>query len=183
MTRVFIGGSREIKNLSEAVMARLENLIVNGHQVLLGDASGVDRLVQTYFAEKGYQNVMVFCAGNTCRNNVGQWEVQNVTANGLHSGFAFYALKDLRMAQEADYGFMLWDAKSNGTLNNMLNLLERNKKSLTWLSHEDAFYTLRQGQDLRDLLAKCTAANLAKFEAKLSLSKRIESVQAELAFV
>ena len=92
-------------------------------------------------------------------------------------------LKINPMAKEADYGFMLWDAKSNGTLNNLLNLLERNKKSLVWLSQEDAFYTIRQGQDLGELLTKCAASERAKFEAKLDLSKRMKSLQEELAFV
>jgi hypothetical protein len=183
MTRVFIGGSRAIKQLSASLLARLDNIIVNGHQVLLGDASGVDKLVQTYFAENGYRDVVVYCTGNTCRNNVGHWDIQKVAANGIHGGFAFYALKDLQMAQEAEYGFMLWDLKSNGTLNNLLNLLEQDKKSLVWLSPEDTFYAIRQEQDLLNLLGKCAATDLAKFEAKLNLSKRIASIPSKLAFV
>lgn len=183
MTRVFIGGSRAIKKLSPSLTARLDNIIENNHQVLIGDASGVDKLVQTYFAEKGFENVIVFCTGHTCRHNVGQWKTTTVSSNQLQGGFAFFALKDLQMAQEADYGFMLWDLKSKGTLNNLLNLIELNKKSLVWLAAEDAFLTIRQAQDLRGLLTKCATPDLAKFEAKLDVAKRIDSAQSELAFV
>jgi hypothetical protein len=33
------------------------------------------------------------------------------------------------MAIEADYGFVLWDGKSPGSLNNIIELLNKNKKA------------------------------------------------------
>jgi hypothetical protein len=38
--------------------------------------------------------------------------------------------KDLHMAREADYGFMIWDGQSSGTLSNILELLEMGNKVL-----------------------------------------------------
>ncbi len=182
MTSVFMGGSREIKHLSAAVTARLENIIANHHQVFIGDASGVDKLVQRYLADRDYDNVVVYCTGNKCRNNVGNWEIRNVAANEIQKGFEFYAVKDLQMANDADCGFMLWDMKSKGTLNNLLNLRQGGKKSLVWLEAENVFYTIRNKNDLVSLLEKCAAKDLENFEEKIGLSKRLDYVQIELAF-
>lgn len=34
------------------------------------------------------------------------------------------------MAKAADYGFMIWNGKSKGTLNNIINLVQYNKNVL-----------------------------------------------------
>ena len=119
MTNIFIGGSRKIARLAQPVLQRLDNIINNKFTVLVGDASGVDLQIQKYLFAQNYTNVIVFCTGNRCRNNVGQWETRNVETDKRSQGFSFYALKDLQMAKEATYGFMIWDAKSKGTLNNL----------------------------------------------------------------
>ena len=81
--------------------------------VLIGDANGADKAMQSYFAAKGYQNVIVYCMDDRCRNNVGDWPTKQVTANRQKKGFAYYATKDEEMAQAASYGFMIWDGRSN----------------------------------------------------------------------
>src|SRR5580704_5981738 len=55
------------------------------------------------------------------RNNVGKWPIKPVVPENRQKDFAYYVAKDLRMAADASHGLMLWDAKSNGTLNNMIN--------------------------------------------------------------
>lgn len=37
--------------------------------------------------------------------------------------------KDIKMAKVADYGLMLWDLQSAGTLRNIIELLRQNKYS------------------------------------------------------
>ena len=43
------------------------------------------------------------------------------------------------MAEAADYGLMIWDAKSTGTLSNVIELLSRKKKSLVFVNKEKEF--------------------------------------------
>lgn len=182
MTSVFIGGSRKITKLAPPVKERIDNIVNNGFTVLVGDADGADSCVQQYLADHHYGNVIVFCMEGACRNNIGNWNVRSIKSQTDKKGFDFYAVKDMQMAQEASYGFMIWDAKSNGTLNNMINLLKREKKVLVYFSPEDSFYTLINFRSLSDLLAKCDQKTLEKFDRKLAIKQILKDEQSELLF-
>jgi hypothetical protein len=45
--------------------------MANGQTVLIGDAFGVDKLVQIYLFERKYPSVVVYYAGDGIRNNIG----------------------------------------------------------------------------------------------------------------
>jgi hypothetical protein len=182
MTKVFIGGSRKLTKLPAAVQDRIDNIIENGFIVLVGDANGTDKCVQSYLASRNYEDVEVFCMAGACRNNVGTWKVRKIASTTDNRDFRFYATKDLEMAKEASYGFMIWDAKSNGTLNNIINLLERDKKVLVYLSPDKAFYTLRGFHDLPELLARCDKEALEGFDKKLGIMHCLREKQVELNF-
>ncbi len=47
------------------------------------------------------------------------------------------------MAKESDYGFMIWNGKSKGTLNNTINLLRVNQKVLLYFNPQSRVVTLR----------------------------------------
>jgi SHS2 domain-containing protein len=85
------------------------------------------------------------------------------------------------MAREADYGIMVWDGKSKGTLNNVLNLLSENKGALVFFSPEESIHTIRNAEDLSALLSKCGERALMIFEEKLALSKRLGRCSAKLS--
>ena len=112
MSNVFFGGSRNLARLNPALRTRLRNLITNGHTVLIGDANGADKAVQSYLAQEGYKNVRVYCMDGECRNNVGNWELVPIDSGGKKRDFAYFAMKDARMSLDADYGFMIWDGES-----------------------------------------------------------------------
>ena len=125
MTTVFVGGSRHVSRLPAQATERLNNLIRSGHHVIVGDAHGVDKAVQRHLSDAGYRNVTVFCSGERSRNNLRRWCTHAVTSNA--SGFQFYAAKDRAMARETDFGFMIWDSKSVGTVLNVLRLVRAGK--------------------------------------------------------
>lgn len=174
MTKVFIGGSRRVARLDKDVESRIDNIINNGFTILVGDANGIDRAVQAYLSARGYQKVVVFCSGDNSRNNLGNWATKHVETTRDKKDFAFYALKDLEMAKEADYGFMIWDGKSKGTLNNILNLLKQKKKVLVYYTPKHDFYTLKTYGDLEILLTKTDQKSLRMFEKTLHLSEILE---------
>lgn len=182
MTNIFIGGSRKIVRLAQPIQQRIDNIISNNFTVLVGDASGVDLQIQKYLFAQNYTNVIVFCTGNRCRNNVGQWETRNVATDKRSKGFSFYVVKDLQMAKEATYGFMIWDAKSKGTLNNVLNLLRLEKKTLVYFAPTQSFQTVRAADDLRALLELCDQQDVAKFEKELSLQQFFAADRTQLSF-
>jgi hypothetical protein len=121
--------------------------------VLVGDANGADKAVQTYLARRAYKNVEVFCTGGFCRNNVGGWKTRNVSAPRSGTGFEFYSAKDAEMAREASVGLMLWDGRSRGTLANITRLLEAHKKAVVYLLPKKCFLTLRGEGDLDALVS------------------------------
>ncbi len=176
MSKVFIGGSRKIATLPSPIAARIDKVIAGNFTILVGDAYGADKCVQQYLAEKGYEHVLVFCTDGVCRNNIGNWKTQAVSAVANERGFDFHALKDLQMAREADYGFMIWDATSRGTLNNILNLLDEGRNVLVFFSPDRSFHTIRGSEDLSALLAKCGKQSIAILDMKLNLSKRLGRV-------
>ncbi len=169
--RVFIGGSRELTSLSPEVQARLDNIVQQGFTVLIGDANGVDRTVQQSLLDQAYRPVLVYCAGARCRNNLGRWETQAVTPPHATKDFDYYAAKDTAMAAAADYGFMIWNGKSAGTLRNVLKLLQRGKTTLVYFGPQQRFHTIATGADLHKLLTYCAASDVAGFERKLKLSQ------------
>lgn len=148
MATVVIGGSRRMARLNKVIKSRLENVISGNFAVLIGDANGADRAAQQYFKEKQYDNVTVFCMQGNCRNNVGGWRIEEVVPRKGARGFEYFSTKDRAMIERADYGFMIWDGKSRGTLSNILYLLERGRPVLVYLSSEKRFL---QAMDLRRL--------------------------------
>lgn len=127
---VFIGGSRRTSRLPDGVVGRLANIMRNGHPVVIGDANGVDKAVQACLKDAGYASVTVFCSGDRPRNNLGSWPVEVVMPPSDAHGFHHYAAKDRTMAQKAQFGLMIWDGKSPGTLLNVLRLTAAGKMSV-----------------------------------------------------
>lgn len=153
-SKIVIGGSRRISRLNSSVKRVLDHIMTQHYTVLVGDANGADKAVQRHLMNAGYSCVRVFCAEGKCRNNVGQWQVRSVVPRGS-SGFHFYASKDLEMIEEADFGFMIWDGRSRGTLYNLLHLIAAGKKALLHSSPTRSFETLTTSDDLRAVLSRC----------------------------
>jgi len=151
---VFIGGSRAVSKLNAVIRARIDDLITRGGTIFIGDANGADKAVQQYLAERRYARVTVFCM-KECRNNIGSWPTRIIEPPTDRRDFSYYAAKDIIMSKEAQCGVMLWDAKSKGTLQNMLNLLAAGKRTLVYFAPTKDFRVLATEQDLQALLARC----------------------------
>lgn len=152
---MFIAGPRAISKLDGKVEDKLHNIFQNNLTVVVGDANGVDKAIQQYFYDLKYQNVFVYASLGKARFNIGNWKVEKVDVENRLKGFDFYAAKDLNMADVADYGFMLWNGKSKGTLNNIINLTIRNKKTLVYFAPDNEFYIISKLGDLETILNKC----------------------------
>jgi hypothetical protein len=121
----------------------------------VGDANGADKAVQTYLSARQYRNVVVFCSGGQCRNNVAGWPVTSVRPARPIKDFAFFTAKDLAMVLEADVGLMLWDGQSSGTMVNVARMVAANKPTVVYLSPGKHFSTVRSYSDLDELLSLC----------------------------
>ncbi len=175
MNKVFFGGSRNLGRLNSAIRSRLHNLIANKHTVLIGDSNGVDKAVQSFFAEAGYNNVIVYCMDGGCRNNVAGWPTRVVESGGRKKDFAYFAMKDAQMSLDADYGFMIWDGESKGTLNNVLNLIQQNKHALVYISPQKEFIPVKSSDDLELIISSCPNDLIDYLNKKIKLETRVAS--------
>lgn len=153
--KVFIAGPRAVLNLNDSIKERLLNIYNNNYTVLVGDANGVDRLIQSFYFDLKYKNVIVYASGNKVRNNLGNWNVEQIPVDSKIKGFDFYAQKDIAMSESSDYGFMIWNGKSKGTLNNMMNLLSNKKNILVYFIPRDRFILIDNNAKLKKLIDLC----------------------------
>src|SRR6266403_1390790 len=170
MHAVFVAGSRALSRLNAQVKERLDNILRKGFTVLVGDANGADKAVQRYLTERRYAHVVVYCV-DVCRNNMGNWPIRSHSADpNVKRDRHYYGIKDRAMVKDANCGFMLWDGISRGTLANVINLLECNKKVLLFSAPKKQFFTLRTAGDLDHTLRasgiRDVAAVLASLESK-----------------
>jgi hypothetical protein len=161
--KVFIAGPRALKSLSEPVKDRLGAIIKSNITVLVGDANGVDKMIQQYLYSVNYRNVSVYASNGLARNNIGKWDVRSVPVKEGVSGFEFYAAKDRKMSDEADYGFMIWNGKSKGTLNNIINLSKQNKSVLVYITARARFYNVGNLETARKLASACGREAISLF--------------------
>ena len=166
---VFVAGSRQISRLPAEVKTRLDTMVEKGFQILVGDANGADKAVQRYLADKSYPNVLVHCMKDHCRSNVGSWPTREVDAPRGARGFDYYSLKDRAMAEAAEYGLMLWDGKSKGTVNNVVNLSRDHKPVVVYVAPTRQFRTVKTFDDLGDLLAKGDSDSVERIVNELHL--------------
>jgi hypothetical protein len=113
-TKVLISGSRSIKTLPEEAKRAIDTLMYEGCSLLVGDAPGVDSLVQEYVEACGYEDLLVYYAlfngGGRPRNTHG-FPHKGVPGN--------YRDRDAFMCRIAGRGLAIWDGKSRGTVENI----------------------------------------------------------------
>lgn len=112
-----ISGSISIRILPAAARLIVDQIIDLRAEILIGDAPGLDTLVQRLLTERGYRAVTVWHRGHTPRNNLGSWPTRSVHGS--------YTDRDRAMCAEADRGLAVWDGRSPGTARNIRQLVGR----------------------------------------------------------
>ncbi|MBC7898762.1 MAG: hypothetical protein H7070_01800 [Saprospiraceae bacterium] len=138
---------------------------------MVGDANGADKSIQQFLYQIQYENVIVYHVDDAFRNNVGHWKTQHIKCDAKKKDFHFYAFKDAAMSKEANYGFMLWDGRSKGTINNAVNLLRQDKKVLIFHSKNRKFVSLKVIDDLRNLLQEVASEEKEKLITDLKIKE------------
>ena len=186
MKAVFLSGSRAISRLNQEIRDRLHGITSQSFDILIGDANGADKALQSFLKENHYAKVTVYCSGGHCRNNVGHWKTCHVQVPARSKGRDFYTQKDRLMAEVADYGFVLWDGKSPGSIENVINLLKGGKSALVYFSPDKEFISVGSPSKLKRLLSRTSFEALEGIEKKIKLEKLLAdlegSPQEQMAF-
>jgi hypothetical protein len=165
-----------LSRLNEDIRTRFENIVGKGMGVMIGDANGSDKAVQRFFKDSGYRNVWIYCSGDECRNNEGGWEEVHVEVKRSKKDRVYYGAKDVRMAEDCDYGFMLWDGESSGTLSNVVNILNRNKHCMLYISPRRSFTFLRSFADFEPILRSLPPDVIEELDRKIELRDRVDGL-------
>ncbi|HEY4356874.1 MAG TPA: XRE family transcriptional regulator [Acidobacteriaceae bacterium] len=179
MTTVFIAGSISISNLHEKVQERISKIVSSDFNIVVGDADGADKSIQECLRAHRANNVTIFCTGDTPRNNVFDWPIRRVHSKARPGSRSYFTAKDLEMARSSDYGLMIWDCKSTGTLSNVLELLKEKKKSLVFVNKNKDFVTIADKMGLDLLLTFMSEHARAKAEEKIGLSEKLAQLNQE----
>ncbi|MBR7793922.1 hypothetical protein KDM87_15120 [Undibacterium sp. FT147W] len=177
MTTIFIAGSITIKHLDVKVQERIMNIVHQNFDVIVGDADGVDTSIQEFLVDVNYSRVTVFCAGDTPRNNVGNWMINNVPTYHKPGSRAYFAAKDIAMVKAADSGLMIWDTKSTGTLNNVIELLQDKKFSWVFINKLKMFQAIKNVNTLESLLERMPPPARLKADTKINLNERVGALR------
>ena len=141
MKKVFVSGSMSIKKLDNLVLESLNKIMSLGMQILVGDAKGVDKLVQEYCVKNNYYNVVVYSIYNIPRNLMSdKFEIKKISAGNL-IGRKAQEKKDESMTSDSDYSLVIWDGKSKGSFNNIIRAINSNKKVKVFYQKEKRFIT------------------------------------------
>ena len=175
-TTVFLSGSRKISRLNDAIRGRLKKMIDQNLCIVVGDANGADKALQGYLAGVHYHAVVVFCAGDVCRNNLGAWDTKHIDVDPKLKGREFYTQKDKAMASEANYGFVLWDGKSTGSVSNVLELMKNRKPVVVYFAPEKTFHTLKSATDVKDLLRRVDVSDYRSMNDKIHFDRRLQDL-------
>lgn len=114
MKTVFISGSRSIRFLPFAAIESLDRIVELELPVIIGDAFGVDSLVQRYLQSKNYQKVTVYFAAK--QGNGTPRFTHGYPTVSVQGG---YSDRDAQMCSECSYGLAIWDGQSRGTAANI----------------------------------------------------------------
>ena len=175
MHKIFISGSMRIKNLNDIVLRHINNIIDFQYEVIVGDADGVDSSVQAYLQSKSVKSVSVYCTGSQPRNNIGRWPVKKIKTDLKPGTRAYFTAKDISMAEDCDYGLMIWDSKSPGTLSNVIELLKLKKSSMVYINKAKKIMAIKDIEDLEKLITLMSEASFLKADTKLKIKKKIAS--------
>lgn len=170
---VFISGSISIKRLHPMFVERVANIVREGLPVVIGDAYGADASIQSKLVEHSASKVTVFCSGKKPRNNLGSWPVQGIQSCARPGTREYFAAKDIEMAERAEFGLMLWDAASAGTLSNVFELLSKGKKSVVFVNREARFLNVKRGDDVLDLVSRMSDSARKKADRKIRLDEKV----------
>jgi len=139
--KVFISGSISIKLLPQEVKNSIQKIIENNIEILVGDADGIDTLVQNYCISSNYYNVTVYSIYSVPRYKANKQFRSNFVkvTSDIKRERERQQEKDKAMTMDSEFTFAIWDSKSKGSYANILRALENDKKVKVYLDNEKLF--------------------------------------------
>jgi len=140
MSSVFISGSIAIKSIPNGVKNSLNMIIDQGIHINVGDADGIDAMIQNYCKKQNYSNVTVYSIYSSPRYIVSGFNKKHIVAKtDSKKERERQTEKDEAMTLDSDYSLVIWDGKSKGSYQNILRAINNDKKVKVYLQNENRF--------------------------------------------
>ncbi len=113
MNKVFISGSIAIKKIPTSIEKSINKIIETGMEILVGDAEGIDTMVQNYCKRLNYYNVTVYSIYASPRYMVSDFRKKYIIPRSdSKKERELQQEKDAAMTTASDYSLVIWDGKS-----------------------------------------------------------------------
>lgn len=139
--KVFISGSLSIKVLPKETEETIDKIMNKNVEILVGDAPGIDKLIQKYCFKKKYDRITIYYVGNKTRNLENEtFATKKVNISDEDkTEKAKQSRKDIKMTKDSTYSFVIWDEKSSGSYANIMRSLEENKYVKVYLASSNKY--------------------------------------------
>ena len=140
MSSVFISGSIAVKSIPYSVEQSIKKIIDQNITILVGDADGIDTMVQNYCKRLSYSNVTVYSIYSTPRYKLSNFNTKYIVV-GTESKKERERQKekDAAMTADCDYSLVVWDGKSKGSYQNIIRAIKSEKKAKVFLQPENRY--------------------------------------------
>jgi len=140
-TKVFISGSISIKKLPNKVKESILKIIDKNLEILVGDANGIDSLIQDFCKEKQYFNVIVYTIEFLPRYKADEkFNIIKVNVSkDIKKDRQRQQEKDKQMTLDSNYSLVIWDGKSKGSYANIIRAIDNNQKAKVYLTEINDF--------------------------------------------
>lgn len=153
--KVFISGSISIRRLPDTVKESLDRIIQNNLQILIGDADGIDSLIQRYCQQANYNRVTVYSIYSSPRFMVHGFSHKQITPNpDIKKERERQQAKDIAMTEDSGYSLVIWDGKSKGSYNNILRSLEKGQKIKVYSNESHNFFIPSSDTEVESIFRK-----------------------------
>ena len=135
-TKVFISGSISIKKLPSKVKESILKIINKNLEILVGDANGIDSLIQDFCKENQYSNLTIYTIELFPRYKADDnFNILKVNVpNDIKRDRQRQQEKDKQMTLDSDYSLIIWDGKSKGSYSNIIRAIDNNQKVKVYLT-------------------------------------------------
>jgi len=138
--KVFISGSISIKKLPNCVKESISKIVAQNMQILVGDADGIDTIVQNYCKSLGHSKVTVYSIYSMARYKAEGFDFKYIVpSTSSKKERERQSEKDAAMTDDSDFSLIIWDGKSKGSYKNILRALDQEKKAKVYLDWRDCF--------------------------------------------
>lgn len=114
----------------------------------VGDADGIDTLVQNYCKGRNYSNITVYSIYSPPRYKVLGFNKKHIAVDtDSKKERERQKEKDEAMTIDSDYSLVIWDGKSKGSYQNILRAINDDKKVKIYLQYKNRFLESKEITD------------------------------------